>query len=791
MNQLTLNTNQKTGLTTSEVKKRFALVGANVIEEKQVSNWIKFLSFFWGPIPWMIEVAVVLSAALQRWEDFSIICLMLGLNAGVGFWQQYQADNAIAALKKKLALSARVLRNGEWSDIPASELVPGDIVLIKLGNIIPADMKLLKGEYLTVDQSTLTGESLPVDKREGDEVYSGSIVRLGEMTGLVTGTGMNTYFGRTAKLVETAKTTSHFQKAVLRIGNFLIHLTLVLVVIILIVAHLRHESFLHSLLFALILTIAAIPVALPAVLTVTMAVGALELAKMKAIVSKLSSIEEMAGIDILCSDKTGTLTKNQLTMGDPVVVEAANKDELILVAALVSEGNSGDVIDQAILNAVPSTMNLKEYEIVKFTPFDPIHKRAEATVKNGDISFQIAKGAPQIILELVQNANLNKRIENEVDRLAVEGYRALGVAKKDGNGKWHYLGLIPLFDPPREDTADTIRSAKEMGLHIKMLTGDHGSIAKEISRKIGLGENILSASEVFKEGIPSDHTIESADGFSEVLPEHKFKIVKILQSHDHIVGMTGDGVNDAPALKLADVGIAVGGAVDAARAAAALVLTERGLSVITRAIEEARKIFERMNSYATFRIAETIRVLLFISSSIVVFNFYPVTAIMIVLLAILNDFPIMMIAYDNVPVAQFPVRWNMHRVLTISTTLGITGVISTFLLFYFARNYFHLSFSVIQTFIFLKLLVAGHLTIYITRNTGMIWERPWPNWKLFCTIETTQVIGTLAAVYGWFVTPIGWGYALLIWGYALIWMLIGSGVKILLYKTIITKDHYR
>jgi H+-transporting ATPase len=781
MNTLDLNTDQKTGLTSQEAKKRLASIGMNVIKEKQTSNIVKFLSFFWGPIPWMIETAVILSAALQRWDNFVIICLMLGLNAGVGFWQQYQADNAIVALKKKLALTARVLRDGEWKNIPASDLVLGDIVLIKLGKIIPADMKLLSGEYLTIDQSTLTGESLPIDKKIGEDVYSGSIVRLGEMTGIVTGTGMNTYFGRTAKLVETAQTTSHFQKAVLRIGNFLIQLTLVLVVVILIVTHLRGDPFLHTLLFALILTIAAIPVALPAVLTVTMAVGALELAKMKAIVSKLSSIEEMAGIDILCSDKTGTLTQNQLTMGEPILIEAKNKDELILAASLASEQNSEDVIEQAVLHALPTTINLKEYETTKFIPFDPKHKRAEATIKQGNMIFQVAKGAPQAILQLVGNPELNQQVESEVDSLASAGYRALGIAKTDINGKWHYLGLVALFDPPREDTRETISTAEEMGLNIKMLTGDHRAIAKEIAGKIGLGKNIVSASEIFKTDKPDVKQVESIDGFSEVYPEHKFKIVKILQSQDHIVGMTGDGVNDAPALKKADVGIAVGGATDAARAAAALVLTDKGLSVITRAIEEARKIFARMNSYATFRIAETIRVLLFISMSIVVFNFYPVTAIMIVLLAILNDFPIMMIAYDNVLISKYPVRWNMRQVLTISTTIGIVGVIETFILFYIIKDYFHLPFPMIQTFIFLKLLVSGHLTIYITRNTGTIWQRPWPNLWFFCTIELTQIIGTLAAVYGWFVAPIGWGFALLIWGYALFWMFIESGVKLLLY----------
>lgn len=791
MDTMDLNIDSKTGLASEEVKKRLAFFGKNVIEEKQSNNFIKFLSFFWGPIPWMIESAVILSALLQRWEDFTIIALMLGLNAGVGFWQQFKADNAIAALKKNLALKARVLRDEVWKTISAIELVPGDIVLVKLGNIIPADMKLLTGEYLSVDQSTLTGESLPVDKKIGEEIFSGSIVRLGEMIGVVTATGMNTYFGRTAKLVETVQTASHFQKAVLKIGNFLIHITIALVVIILVIAHLRHEPFTHSLLFALILTIAAIPVALPAVLTVTMAVGALQLAKMKAIVTKLSSIEEMAGMDILCSDKTGTLTENKLTMSDPVCIDAKNKEEVLLSAALASEQNSEDVIDQAIFNVIPSTINLKEFETVKFTPFDPVHKRAEATIKQGNMTFQVSKGAPQVIFELVQQPSIKQKIDTEVNRLANQGCRALGVARKENGSNWEYIGLIALFDPPREDTARTIQIAKDMGLKIKMLTGDHSSIAKKIASKIGLGENIVSASEIFNKKISNPRFLDSIDGFCEVFPEHKFKIVKTYQSENHIVGMTGDGVNDAPALKQADIGIAVGGALDAARAAASVVLIERGLVVITNAIEEARKIFERMNSYATFRIAETIRVLLFISTSIVVFNFYPVTAVMIVLLAILNDFPIMMIAYDNVPVAKYPVRWNMYRVLTISSALGITGVISTFILFYIARSYLYLSLPEIQTFIFLKLLVAGHLTIYITRNTGTIWERPWPNWVLFCMIESTQILGTLAAVYGWFVTPIGWKYAFLIWAYALIWMLIGSAIKLILYKTVITRDHYR
>ena len=778
------------GLTSAQAADQLKKYGNNVIEEKHINPILKFLSYFWGPIPWMIEVAVILSGVLQRWTDFAIITTMLLINSGVGFWQEFKADNAIEALKKKLALGARVLRNGKWSDIAAGLLVPSDIVFITLGNIIPADIQLLQGEYLSVDQSALTGESLPVDKKVGDTVYSGSIVRLGEMTGVVTTTGMNTYFGKTAKLVDTASTVSHFQKAVLNIGKFLILITLVLVAIILVVSYFRHDPFLETLLFALILTIAAIPVALPTVLSVTMAVGALKLAKLKAIVSKLVAIEELAGMDILCSDKTGTLTQSTLTIGDPVLIESKNNDDLILAAALASKQKSKDVIDQAILNNLPKEISLDGYSIVKFIPFDSKQKRTEVTIKQGNQNFMVSKGAPQIILELVKNPALQKKVEDAVNELAKSGFRALGVARKDGND-WHYLGLIPLFDPLRKGSVKTVSAIIKMGIKIKMITGDDLAIAKEISDKLGLGTNILSARELFKKDKPDKAKIESADGFAEVFPEHKFNIVKALQAHKHIVGMTGDGVNDAPALKEADVGIAVSGATDAARAAADLVLTASGLSVIVNAIQEARMIFERMNSYVIFRIAETIRVLLFISLSILVFNFYPVTAVMIVLLALLNDIPMIMIAYDNVPIAAKLVKWKMPRILITSTALGISGVTAAFLLYFFLREYTHLSKEVIQTIIFLKLLVAGHSTIYITRNMGAIWHRPWPNWKLVVAIESTQVIGTLAAVYGVFITAIGWKYAIMVWCYSIIWFFIGSGVKLSLYKIFKVENEFQ
>jgi H+-transporting ATPase len=777
------------GLTEAEAARRLAQYGENALDEHHVSAFERLIHFFWGPIPWMIEVAAVLSAALSHWADLIIILAMLFINAGVGFWQEFKADNAIALLKQRLALKARVKRDGVWKDVEARLLVPGDLVHVKLGNIVPADMKLIAGAYLSVDQSALTGESLPVDKKIGDDAYSGSVAKQGEMDGLVTATGMKTYFGKTAHLVEQAKSVSHFQRAVLRIGNFLILVTIGLVLVIALAALFRHDPLLETVQFALILTVASIPVALPAVLSVTMAIGAERLARFKAIVSRLVSIEEMAGMDMLCSDKTGTLTKNELTLGEPEPASGVSRNELILAAVLASRRDAPDAIDAAILVGTPPAATLERYKVTAFHPFDPVAKRAEAEIEDSGKRFKVAKGAPQVIIDLcAPGAEERKAIAAAVDRDGAKGYRTLGVARSDESGPWRYLGLLPLFDPPREDCAATIAKARAMGVDIKMVTGDHEAIARQIAGELKLGQNIVVAETAFgKDGAaPSIERITAADGFARVFPEHKFQIVKVLQEAGHIVGMTGDGVNDAPALKQADVGIAVSGATDAARAAADLVLTAPGLSVITTAIEEARRIFERMNSYAIYRIAETMRLLLFMTASILIFNFYPVTAIMVVLLALLNDLPIMMIAYDNAPIAPQPVRWDMARVLTIASVLGGYGVIESFGMFWIVRDYLGLSLPLIQALIFLKLLVSGHMTIYLTRNKGAIWERPWPSWKLVVPCETTQLIGTLVVVYGFFMAPTGWPYALMVWAYTIVSFGLASALKVGTYRLL---DH--
>ncbi|MGW8286832.1 MAG: plasma-membrane proton-efflux P-type ATPase [Desulfobulbales bacterium] len=789
---LELKVDRTKGLSEEDAAKRLEEFGYNQITEKKTSPFLKFLGYFWGPIPWMIEVAAILSAVIRHWEDFWIIFALLVLNAIIGFWQEHKADNAIELLKKKLALNCHVKRNGKWESKPARELVPGDVVRVRLGEIVPADIKLFEGDYLSVDESALTGESLPVDKQREDLAYAGSIIRQGEMDAVVVATGLNSFFGKTTKLVAEAKTESHFQKAVIKVGDYLIVLAAIMVAIIFVTAVFRHESLVMTLQFALVLTVAAIPVALPAVLSVTMAVGATMLARKQAIVSKLVAIEEMAGMDVLCSDKTGTITKNQLTISEVQPFGEFTDNEVLLYAGLASRAEDQDIIDTTIINKAQSIQWVKEqlniYTIGKFSPFDPVSKRTEATASTGnDPSFQISKGAPQVILDLIPDTkSMAEEVAKTVDDFAARGYRALGVAKTDSAGSWQFVGLVPFYDPPRDDSAATIKTAQNMGISVKMVTGDHAAISREIAQQVNLGTNIQSASSFLNvQDRQAKRIVEEADGFSQVFPEHKYHIVELLQLKGHIVGMTGDGVNDAPALKKADAGIAVEGATDAAKSAADIVLTNPGLSVVISAIKISRQIFQRMNSYAIYRIAETIRVLLFITLSIIIFNFYPVTAIMIVLLALFNDAPIMAIAYDNVRYSSTPEKWNMRVVLGMSTLLGVAGVFFSFLIFYIGRDILHLSRDMVQSFIFLKLAVAGHLTIFLTRTRGPFWSiKPSP--VLFWSAVITKILATLVAVYGWYVAPIGWKLALIVWGYALVAFFLTDFIKVWFYKVL---DH--
>jgi len=827
------------GLNAEQVRERLARFGYNEIQEKEEPLWHRVFRRFWGPIPWMIETAAILSAVVQKWDDFAIIAVMLLVNAGLDFFQEHRALNALKALKQRLATEVMVLREGAFKNVPARALVPGDIVKLRIGNVIPADVQLIGGDYLSVDQSALTGESLPVNKKAGEAAYANTIVKQGEMLAVVVNTATNTNFHTVVALVAKAslEERSHFQKMVIRIGDFLIMLTVVLVMVIVMVALFRHEHFLEIARFALVLTVAAIPVALPAVLSVTMAVGAINLARREAIVSRLTAIEELAGVDVFCSDKTGTLTKNEMRVAEPVPLEGHEARELFLTAALASQPENRDPIELPIFDYIEehfADLDWKSYRQAAFTPFDPVRKRTEAQVEKGEERFVAVKGAAQVLLGMAELPDDQaQEVRKTVDGLAAKGYRTLAVGRKRGEKTLELLGLIPLYDPPRDDSKQVIEEMRAHGVDVKMVTGDNVAIAREIGRILGLkqrtmtseqlsgsaGNELLDLAAVLSAAIYQRlkpevsrqdarrfadevmqtvrelydttllereflHTHESAivemiervNIFAEVVPEDKYRIVDTLQKAGHIVAMTGDGVNDAPALKKADCGIAVSNATDAARAAADIVLTAPGLDVINEAIKQARITFERMKSYSIFRIAETIRIILFMTLSIVVFSFYPITALMIILLALLNDIPILAIAYDNTRVDRNPVRWNMQEMLTVSSVLGISGVVASFLLFFLLKET-GFPEEMIRTMLFLKLIVAGHSTLYITRTSGWFWQRPFPSPLLFGATFSTEILGTLIAVYGLLISPIGWEYALWMWAYALGWFVVNDVVK--------------
>jgi H+-transporting ATPase len=799
------------GLSDAEAAARLTRYGPNAIEAREESRWKKLLGYFWGPIPWMIEAAALISLARRDWLDFIVVGSLLLYNAAVGFWQDNKAASALAALKKGLALRARV-RRGEWKTVDAAQLVPGDSVSVSGGEILPADLRLIDGKYLSVDQAALTGESLPVSKGVGDIAYSGSIAKQGAMTGLVTATGNNTFFGRTAKLVAAAGAKSHAEQAVLRIGDFLILLAAALAAVLIgaqvwreIVAGGTWNWALAGSIaqFVLVLLVASVPVAMPAVMSVTMALGALALSREKAIVSRLAAIEELAGVDVLCSDKTGTLTMNQLTLREPIPFGTTTKDELVLGAALASQRQSEDAIDQAVMKGLPDTKVLDAYKPVDFVPFDPVNKKTVGVVNEPDgRALRFAKGAPQAIAALCGlDADTAKVYDGRVADLAVRGTRALGVARSEDDGKtWTLLGIVPLLDPPRPDAKQTIEQTKALGLSVKMVTGDDVAIGGEISRQLGLGAKLLVASSVFSKDVDPNHipidaalAVERADGFGRVFPEHKFEIVKALQSRGHIVAMTGDGVNDAPALKQADCGVAVSGATDAARSAAALILTAPGLSTIVNALVQSRQIFERITNYVYYRIAMTIAIMFVVVLSYLSFGFQPLTAIMIVALALLDDIPIMTIAYDNVRTAPQPVRWDMRHIISFSSLMGLLALMQSFgvvlICMFWMQNaglmeFMKMDFPHLQTMLFLQLAAGGHLLLFVVRTRGSVFAPPHPSHILFWAIVGTQVIAVLMCALGILVPALPWAMIGLVWTYVLAWMVVMDLVKLAYYRMI-------
>ncbi|XP_021761683.1 ATPase 11, plasma membrane-type-like [Chenopodium quinoa] len=820
----------KEGLTSDAAQERLTIFGPNKLEEKRESKFLKFLGFMWNPLSWVMEAAAIMAIALANgggkppdWQDFVGIITLLVINSTISFIEENNAGNAAAALMARLAPKAKVLRNGRWSEEDAAVLVPGDIISIKLGDIVPADARLMDGDPLKIDQSSLTGESLPVTKGPGDGVYSGSTCKQGEIEAIVIATGVHTFFGKAAHLVDSTNQVGHFQQVLTAIGNFCIcSIAVGMLVEIIVMYPIQHRAYRPGIDNLLVLLIGGIPIAMPTVLSVTMAIGSHRLAQQGAITKRMTAIEEMAGMDVLCSDKTGTLTLNKLTVDKNLIevfAKGVDADTVVLMAAQASRIENQDAIDAAIVGMLADPKEARAgIQEVHFLPFNPTDKRTALTYIDRDGKMhRVSKGAPEQILNLAHNkSDIERRVHAVIDKFAERGLRSLAVAyqevpegrKESPGSPWQFIGLMPLFDPPRHDSADTIRRALNLGVSVKMITGDQLAIGKETGRRLGMGTNMYPSSSLLGQSkddsitsLPIDDLIEKADGFAGVFPEHKYEIVKRLQARKHICGMTGDGVNDAPALKKADIGIAVADATDAARSASDIVLTEPGLSVIISAVLTSRAIFQRMKNYTIYAVSITIRIVLgfMLLALIWKFDFPP---FMVLIIAILNDGTIMTISKDRVKPSPMPDSWKLSEIFATGIVIGSYLAMMTVIFFWAAyeTDFFPRMFGVshlnrqsattesarlvithkLASAIYLQVSTISQALIFVTRSRSWSFvERP--GLFLVGAFIIAQLVATLIAVYAnWAfaaIEGIGWGWAGVIWLYNLIFYIPLDFVK--------------
>ncbi|KAG6522205.1 plasma membrane ATPase-like [Zingiber officinale] len=792
------------GLSAQEGANRLQIFGPNKLEEKKESKILKFLGFMWNPLSWVMEMAAIMAIALANgggkppdWQDFVGIVALLVINSTISFIEENNAGNAAAALMAGLAPKTKVLRDGQWSEQEAAILVPGDIISIKLGDIVPADARLLEGDPLKIDQSALTGESLPVTKNPGDEVFSGSTCKQGEIEAVVIATGVHTFFGKAAHLVDSTNQVGHFQKVLTAIGNFCIcSIAVGMIVEIIVMYPIQNRRYRDGIDNLLVLLIGGIPIAMPTVLSVTMAIGSHRLSQQGAITKRMTAIEEMAGMDVLCSDKTGTLTLNKLGVDKNLIevfAKGVDKEHVVLLAARASRTENQDAIDAAMVGMLADPKEARAgIREVHFLPFNPVDKRTALTYIDAEGHWhRVSKGAPEQILNL---CNCKEDVRHRVH--AERGLRSLAVArqevpeksKESPGGPWQFVGLLPLFDPPRHDSAETIRRALNLGVNVKMITGDQLAIAKETGRRLGMGTNMYPSSSLLGQNkdasiaaLPVDELIEKADGFAGVFPEHKYEIVKKLQEKKHICGMTGDGVNDAPALKKADIGIAVADATDAARSASDIVLTEPGLSVIISAVLTSRAIFQRMKNYTIYAVSITIRIVLgfMLIALIWKFDFSP---FMVLIIAILNDGTIMTISKDRVKPSPMPDSWKLQEIFATGIVLGGYLAVMTVIFFWAMKetDFFSEKFNVrslrdsnaeMMSALYLQVSIVSQALIFVTRSRSWCFvERP--GLLLVSAFLIAQLIATLIAVYAnWGfarIEGIGWGWAGVIWLYSMV-----------------------
>jgi len=766
------------GLTTAEAARLLAQLGPNEVEDRRDSAWRRLARRFWGPLPWMLEGTIVLTLALGKDVEGAIITVLLVLNSLIGLAQQSRADEALELLRKRLAVNARVRRDGTWVQVPARELVPGDVVRVRVGDLVPADLALIDGQ-LSLDQSSLTGESVPVDAGVGGQAYGASVVTRGEATGVVRATGSASFFGRTSALVRTARTVTHLEGIIFQIVRYLIVIDVALVAVMFSYAAVIGTSLSDTAPFALIILIASVPVALPTTFTVAQAVGALELGRGAddrhrghgVLVTRLSAVQEGASMDVLCTDKTGTLTLNQLSLEATTAYPPFGPDELLELAALASDESGQDPIDLALLRAADGAApRASAHRRLAFTPFDPSTKRTEAEIERDGERSRIVKGMPQVVAALCAEAPAS--MTDDLDRLAATGARVLAVAAGPP-GSLEMAGLVALADRPRPDSAQLNRELRELGIDVKMVTGDTAATAVSVARQVGIDPTVCTGAQLRERPELADR----CSVFAGVFPEDKYTLVKSLQEAGHVVGMTGDGVNDAPALKQAEVGIAVDSAVDVAKAAASMVLTEPGLVDTVAAVAVSRRIYQRMMTWTLNKIIKTAQVAVFLTLAFVITGNFVTTPLLIVLLLLANDFVTMSLAIDHARPSPRPERWRVGALVSASLALAVVVLLESFLDLWLARGVFGLSWHQTQTLIFLMLVFSGQATVYVVRERGHFWRSRPVKWLLAATVADVIVVSSLA-LGGILMTPLALSYVAVVGAIAVAFMFVMDPVKV-------------
>jgi H+-transporting ATPase len=762
------------GLTTAEAQNRLREFGPNRVEEERRHPLLAFLGKFWAPVPWMLEATIALEILVHKLDEAVIIGVLLLFNSVLSFVQENQANRALALLRNRLSVHARVLRDGHWQLIPAEELVPGDVIHLRLGDLAPADVRLFDG-VVEADESELTGESLGVEKSAGAIVYAGSRLKRGEASGGVTATGPHTYFGKTAELVKTAKTVSHLQEIIFAIVKYLVIFDAVLVGFLLVYAVFAHLAWSEVLPFALILLVASVPVALPATFTVATAMGALDMSHHGVLVTRLSAIEEAAAMDVLCTDKTGTITQNRLVVAQIFPIGDRSSEEVLRMAALASDAATQDPIDLAVFAAAQekNVLNAVPHRI-QFIPFDPATKRSEAIYEQTAGKLRVIKGAPDALISLVR---VGASIADEVERLAARGARVLAVAAGT-EPSLDLVGLLGLEDPIREDSKALVQSLKSLGVHVIMVTGDGPATARAVSLEVGIGDRVGSA-ESLRNG--AGLAAEQYDVFAGVFPEDKFRLVEALQRQGHVVGMTGDGVNDAPALKQAEAGIAVSTATDVAKAAASVVLTESGLVGVVRAIETGRKIYQRMLTYTLNKIIKTLEIAIFLSVGVILTGTFVITPLLVVLLLFTNDFVTMSIATDRVAFSSQPDRWDIRTLMLTAGTLASLVLILSFAVFFAGRNILHLPLRQLQTLVFLMLVFTGQGNVYLVRERNRLWHSLPSRWLILSSIADIVVV-SLMATSGILMAPISWSLVARLLLIVTVFLFVIDGLKVHVFR---------